>query len=81
MDLEMSYFIKYEQPPGPTATSHVFLVSRVFAALRLCRGAAGFFSAGLYIDSVQLVRWSFQKIDNVQLVGWSAHISSVQLVP
>ena len=42
-DLEMSYFIKYEQPPDPTATSHVFLVSRVFAALRLCRGAAGFF--------------------------------------
>ena len=52
----MSYFIKYEQPPGPTATSHVFLVSRVFTALRLCRGAVGFFSAGLYIDSVQLVR-------------------------
>ena len=52
----MSYFIKYEQSPGPTATSHVFLVSRVFAALRLCRGAAGFFSSGgLYIDSVQLV--------------------------
>ena len=28
----MLYFIKYGQPPGPTATSHVFVVSRVFAA-------------------------------------------------
>ena len=27
----MSYFIKYEQPPGRTVTTHVFLVSRVFA--------------------------------------------------
>ena len=55
--MEMLYLIKYGQPPGPTATSHVFLVSRVFVALRLCRGAAGLSSAGLYIDSVQLVRW------------------------
>ena len=70
----MSYFIKYEQPPGPTATS-------VFAALRLCRGAAGFSSAGLYVDSVQLVRCWFQTIDSVQLVGQSAYIYSVQLDP
>ena len=46
----MSYFIKYEQPPGPTTTSHVFLVSRVFPALPPCRVAAGSFLPGLYID-------------------------------
>ena len=36
----MSYFLKYEQPPGPTATSHAFLASLVFehcpAALPWC---------------------------------------------
>ena len=46
----MTYFIKYEQRLGPTATSHVFLVSRVFPALPPCRGAAGFFLPRLYMD-------------------------------